>query len=219
MNGPGAVTYLLELCRKMIVIFGSNKSLHFGVVSMKSRIIASLMLVTASMATQAALAQFSGSNQTMNNGALGNISGNSGGNNAIQASSANNRQFQNNNNLNSVNNLNGFSGLNSVHSLNNMNNPGAPFFANSGNSTSFMNSINSNSNTPSDADIANDVRRGLISPGLSANARNSSVTSLNGMVTLTGSVTSQTEKTRLEQNARSSIGVKSVINNLMIRPQ
>jgi hypothetical protein len=143
---------------------------------------------------------------------MSSISGNSGGNNVIQASGATNRPFQNNNSLNQLNNPSGF---NTINNFNNMNGGNGPIFQNfSGTSTAPL----STASTPTDESITTDVRRGLIAPGLSANARSASVMTNNGVVTLTGTVTSQQEKNKLEQNARGSSGVKVVVNNLQIRP-
>jgi hypothetical protein len=145
-------------------------------------------------------------------GSQSSLSGNSGSNNVVQASGATNRPFQNNNSLNQLNNPSGFNAITNFNTMNNMN---GPVFQNfNGTATAPMN----NSTVPTDESITSDVRRSLISPGLSANARNSNVMTTNGVVTLTGTVASQQEKNLLEQNARGSAGVHVVVNNLQIRP-
>jgi hypothetical protein len=149
------------------------------------------------------------------------LSGNSGGINIIGPSGATNRPFANNNFLNTPNNPSGFNNINNfnnhLNNLSNFNLNNNPSFTNPSNNSSNL-FQQSNSSFQSDDSITNDVRRGLISPGLSFNARSASVRTTNGIVTLTGTVANQTEKLQLEQNARGSVGVKSVVNNLMIKP-
>ena len=70
---------------------------------------------------------------------------------------------------------------------------------------------------PDDATITSGVKAKIMadSPAL-ANAV--TVTTLDGVVTLTGAVDSDAIKAKVEQDAKSVEGVKSVLNNLIVKP-
>ena len=70
---------------------------------------------------------------------------------------------------------------------------------------------------PDDATITTDVKTKIAadSPAL-ANAV--TVTTTEGVVTLTGAVDSDAIKSKVEQDAKSVKGVKSVVNNLTVKP-
>ncbi len=70
---------------------------------------------------------------------------------------------------------------------------------------------------PDDATITNGVKAKIAadSPAL-ANAV--TVTTIEGVVTLTGAVDSDAIKAKVEQSAKSVEGVKSVVNNLIVKP-
>jgi len=183
---------------------------------MKTSFLVSFFAV-AGLCTSAAYGQGSiDSITTSNNNQMGYIgspfSSSSGSNNIIQPSGATNRPFQNNSTSNGLNNTNGFSSLN---------NQNGAFFIQNSHTNLNNNSANpfqlTNSNEPLDEDITDEVRRGLMGPGFSPGARASSVTTSGGTVTLNGTVSSQAEKNRLEAAARSTSGVKTIVNHLTIR--
>ena len=70
---------------------------------------------------------------------------------------------------------------------------------------------------PDDATITNNVKSKIAanSPAL-ANAV--TVTTIEGVVTLTGAVDSDAIKSKVEQDAKGVAGVKSVVNNLIVKP-
>lgn len=70
---------------------------------------------------------------------------------------------------------------------------------------------------PDDATITSNVRAKIAaeSPAL---ARAVTVTTIGGAVTLTGAVDSDAIKSKVEQDAKSVEGVKSVANNLIVKP-
>jgi osmotically-inducible protein OsmY len=74
----------------------------------------------------------------------------------------------------------------------------------------------SNSNQPSDWEITTKVKANIMSADLSASARLVSVTTNNGVVTLTGTVASREEARKIVEIAKGIRGVKRVDNQLTV---
>src|SRR5205823_94170 len=70
---------------------------------------------------------------------------------------------------------------------------------------------------PDDATLTNNVNAKLAANNLSATS-DINVTTNNGIVTLNGTVNSEAAKNQAEQTAKSVEGVKSVTNNLIVKP-
>ena len=70
---------------------------------------------------------------------------------------------------------------------------------------------------PDDAAITTGVKA-MIAANSPALANAVTVTTMDGVVTLTGAVDSDAIKARVEQDAKSVEGVKSVVNNLIVKP-
>jgi hyperosmotically inducible protein len=71
---------------------------------------------------------------------------------------------------------------------------------------------------PDDATVAANVKSKLM-VGNSSSASEINVEAKNGVVTLNGTVDSDASKSLAEQNAKGVAGVKSVMNNLTVKPQ
>lgn len=87
----------------------------------------------------------------------------------------------------------------------------------SGNSNDYSNGNNQMQSQPSDWDITANVKKTLVADNsLSSSARMISVTTNNGVVTLTGTVASKEESRRVVRMVKNVSGVKSVDNQLTI---
>ncbi len=70
---------------------------------------------------------------------------------------------------------------------------------------------------PDDATITNGVKTKIAAES-AALANAVTVTTIDGAVTLTGAVDSDATKSKVEQDAKSVAGVKSVVNTLIVKP-
>jgi len=86
-----------------------------------------------------------------------------------------------------------------------------------GNSNDYSNGNNQMQSQPSDWDITANVKKNLMTDNsLSSSARMISVTTNNGVVTLTGTVASKEESRRVVGIVKNVPGVKSVDNQLTV---
>lgn len=68
-----------------------------------------------------------------------------------------------------------------------------------------------------DKQISEKIRQALVSDkSLSTVAKNVTVSTVNGVVTLRGSVNSDMEKMKIDREAKQATGVKNVINNIEV---
>ena len=76
------------------------------------------------------------------------------------------------------------------------------------------------SNTSADLQITQAIRRGLMKDeGLSSDAKNIKIITVNGQVTLRGPVNNAEEKTKIEQLAKSAAGGAQIVDQLDVKNQ
>lgn len=87
-------------------------------------------------------------------------------------------------------------------------------FANADNKAN-LNASNT-STTPGDVDITNRIRSQITSTSMSVPAQNIQVLTVNGQVTLKGTVPTAAEKTALERIAAGVVGTSKVVNQITV---